>query len=298
MSVVMKIGVKDFVYAELLTDPAGGTPTYGTVYPIPAVNQVNYVSNSSISRAYGDDGLQAAAETVGDQSLTVNLLQIPQADRQRLLGLTYAAGVLESKATNLSPYVACGFKISRDNGSFGYVWFPKVKFQKPGTDAQTKANSINFQMETLEGAVVNLTANNVYRVMAETDDTNLPASTLANFFAAPVVSSGADLGALNVTVAKLTTQARWTFTKTGGGNVTLTQANLTTSNLPVFKGTSAVPQAGTYVIGGNGTATVTVTFTPTTPFGAVAVSGSVVAGKVYDSNGVYAPATGAVWTSD
>jgi phi13 family phage major tail protein len=295
---IIPIGVKGFRYAELLTDPAGGTPTYGTVYPIPALKAAVYTTNASLSRAYGDDGLQAAAETVGAQTLAIDLLEIPQDDKNRLLGLDYAAGILQSKATNLSPYVAVGFEVTRDDGSSDYVWFPKVKFQKPGQDAQTKAETITYQSEMLEGAVVNLTANNVYRVMARTNDPNVSATTITNWFNAPVTSSGADLGALNVTVAKLTTQARWTFTKTGGGNIILTQSNLNTNTLPVYKNSSGAPIAGAYVIGNNGTATVTVTFTPTVAFGAVPVSASVVAGQVFDQNGVRAPATGAVWTSD
>lgn len=292
------IGVKDFVYAVQLTDPAGGTPTYDTIYSIPAIKSAVFNSAASIARAYGDDGVQASAETVGDMSLSIDLHELPQDDKNRILGVTYSAGVLVNSATDVSPYVACGFKISRNDGSYDYVWFPKVMFQKPSSDNQTKGNAITFQSEMLEGAVVNLTANNVWRVAVRTSDTNAAASTISNWFSNVVFASGADLGALTAVVAKSTTKGTITITKAGGGSFTIDTNTVSSETIPFYKGSSAEPIAGTYAFGGQGTATVTITFTPTVAFGIVAVSAGVAKDKVVDTNGVYVGQAGAVWTSD
>lgn len=299
MAVNPVIGCRDFVYAELLTDPAGGTPTFGTVYNIEAIKSFNYNSASSMSRAYGDNSVVAAAENVGDQSLTIDLNDIPMADKARLLGHTYVNGQLTQSKDDISPYFAVGAKIDLNDGSYIAVWFPKVKFMKPGQDAATKESSVSYQIQSLEGAILNLSANGNYRASIRTDDTSVPAGTITAWFNAPVFSSGADLGALNVVVAKNTTKARFTFTKTGGGNITLATDQLNTSNLPVYKGSNAAPIAGAYAItSGQGTATVVVDFTPTVAFGAVAVAGSVSPNGITDQNGVRATQTGAVWTSD
>jgi hypothetical protein len=150
----------------------------------------------------------------------------------------------------------------------------------------------------MEGKVVKLTCNGNFHQSVRTDDALVLSATLTGWFTQPVISSSADLNALNVVIAKSTTKSTSTFTKTGGGLITLQQDQLIAANIPHYKGANAVPIAGAYVITNNGTATVTVTFTPTAAFTAVAVSAGVSPNKVFDQNGVAATQTGAVWTSD
>jgi hypothetical protein len=98
-----------------------------------------------------------------------------------------------------------------------------------------------------------------------------------------------------VDITKVSTNAVFTFTKTGGGLVTLAAADLTTANLPVYKtGASQVPIAGVYTPTNNGTATVTVTFVPGVAFGSAFVCGS--AHNIKDQNGVTVTSRGAVIT--
>jgi phi13 family phage major tail protein len=295
-----RIGLKDVVYTLLdeASDVAGGTPTYGTIYPLTNAIELSFDPASSASTLFADDGAAFTAETVGEMTVSLGNADILPEDMSRILGHAYVGGKIVETVDDASPYIAIGAKITRIGGVYEYFWLPKVKLNKPANTATTKGSSIEFQTPMLEGRVVKLTANNTYRVKVRTDDANATSTTLTNWFLAPVTSSGADLGALSAVVAKSTTKATFTFTKVGGGNITLTQGQLTTASLPTYKGANAAPIAGTYVITNNGTATVTVTFTPTVAYGAVAVSGGVVPSKVFDTNGVACAQTGAVWTSD
>lgn len=296
-----RIGLKDVKYAVLTesSDVVGGTPTYGTVYSLANAIELSFDPASSASTLFADDGAAFSAETTGEMTISFGIADILPEDMARILGHTYANGIVNETTDDASPYIAIGGKRTMTGGTYEYFWLPKVKLNKPASTATTKGASIEFQTPMLEGRVVKLTANNTYRVRARTDDDNASAVLIQNFFNAPLFDDNADLGALNVAVAKNTTKARFTFTKTGGGNITLNAADLTIANLPTYKGSNAAPIAGTYAItSGNGTATVVVDFTPTVAYGAVAVSGAVSPNGVKDQNGVYAVQTGAVWTSD
>lgn len=294
------IGLKDAVYCLMTGGDTSTTdsPTYGTIYPLTGAVELGFDPGSSASSLFADDGLSEAAETVGEMKITLNVKGLRQADRARMLGHTDALGVMAENTSDVSPYIAIGARRMMAGGQFEYFWLPKVILTKPKHEGKTKAASIEFQTPMFEGTVMKLTYNNIYRTRTVTDNASVPAGTLTAWFNSPVITSGADLGALNVAVAKSTTKATFTFTKVGGGLITLSQGQLTTASLPTFKGTNAVPIAGAYVITNNGTATVTVTFTPGVAYGAVAVAGAVNPNAVFDQNGVAATATGAVWTSD
>jgi phi13 family phage major tail protein len=301
-----RIGLSDVVYAVLdeSTDVSGGTPTYGTITPLANALELSFDPAGNESMLFADDGPAFLADNVGEMKLSFGIADIDPEDLAIILGHTYANGITEELPTDQSPYIAIGAKKLRSGKSgsslvYDYFWLLKVKLMKPKEDAKTKGASIEFQTPMLEGMAVQLVANGIYRTWLRTDDANATSTTITNWFSQVVLSSSVDLGALNVAVAKNTTKARFTFTKTGGGNITLTAADLNTNNLPTYKGNNAVPVAGAYAItSGNGTATVVVDFTPTVAYGAVAVSGSVTYHGIKDQNGVYAEQTGAVWTSD
>lgn len=286
-----RIGVSNVVYALLTesSDVAGGTPAWGTVYSLPNVTNVNFNSASSLTTLYADDGPRFAADTVGDMSFSFTLADINPDDEARLLGHTRTNGVTIKNATDTSPYVAIGFRVLRSgkessNAVYSYYWFHKVLFQKPNVEQNTKGASIEFTLPVLEGRVTALISNNQYMTTARTDDATVSATTLTNWFNQPVVGS-ADLNALNAAIAKSSTNVAITFTKTGGGNLSMPADYLTTNTIPIVKGTAI--QAGTYGVSGNGTASVVVTFTPTVAFGTASVAVTVT-NQVRDSYGVAA----------
>lgn len=296
-----RIGLRSVVYALLdeSTDVVGGTPTYGTVYPLANAIDLSFDPAGSAATLFADDGAAFTAETVGEMAISFGQADILPEDMARILGHTYANGIVAENTSDQSPYIAIGAKMLRagkDSGQdvYEYFWLTKVKLTKPKQDAKTKAASIEFQTPMFEGRVVKLTANNNYRTRVRTDDPTASSTTITNWFSQPVVTSAPDLGALSATITKSSTNVLYTFGKVGGGNVTLTAAQLTVNALPVFKGASAVPQAGAYVIGSNGTAAPTVTFTPTVAFGTASVSAGVSPNSVYDQNGVACAVAGAV----
>lgn len=199
-----RIGLRDVVYAILdeSTDIVGGTPSYGTVYPLANSLDLSFDPGSSSASLFADDGLAFSAETVGEMKISLGNADILPEDMARVLGHTYANGQIVDNSLDQSPYIALGAKMLRSgkdstNLVYDYVWMYKCKLQKPKFDAKTKGASIEYQTPMLEGLVAKLTATNDYRMRMRTDDPNAVAVTLSGFFTT-VTLPGASLTAVTV----------------------------------------------------------------------------------------------------
>lgn len=292
--------LRDFVYAQVLTDEVTGTPTFDTVYSIPNIIEASFDSASSGTRLYGDDGPSFFGETVGDMKITINIADILPEHINRMLGHGYASGQITKKTTDQSNYLAIGFKIGRDAAVDEYFWYYKTKPVKPSVSAKTKAASVEWQTPTMEFAVLKLASSTyagTYSMNMRTDDTNASSTTLTNFFT-NVTLPGADNTSLTATIAEGTVgdagKVVFTFVKGSSASFSLDSATCTSATLPVM--TSAGLTAGTYVVGTAGTS-VTVKFTPTTPFGSAVDVAAVVTTSVKDTSGVSATLAGDLFTT-
>ena len=184
-----RIGLKDVVYAVLdeSTDVAGGTPVWGTIYPLSNALDMSFDPGSATASLFADDGLKFASDTVGEMKITLGVADLLPEHVARLLGHEYSAGQIIDNVSDQSPYVALGAKLSRSgkdgaNEVYDYVWLYKVKLSKPKFDAKTKGSSIEYQTPMMEGLVCALTSSGDYRLRMRTDDPAASATTLTNFF--------------------------------------------------------------------------------------------------------------------
>lgn len=255
------IGLSDFHYALLTADPAGGTPTWGTIYSVPNVlRKASWNPNTSSAYLFADDEVQNVAETIGEMKLSINFADLPPEHQARMLGHSYASGQIVEKAGDTSPYLAVGFKALRSDGSYSYFWYYKGKFTKPALDHTTKEQSIKYQEMTLELAITTLFADKSYRIHARSDDTNFTGS--ATWWNA-VVRSTSDLTALSVVIAKSGLNTTFTFAKVSGlSSFNMDSLFINNKYLVVIADADQSLVAGVYTAVGK-----VVTFVPTTPFG-------------------------------
>jgi phi13 family phage major tail protein len=195
------IGLRDVYYALLLTDPVGGTPTYGAPVRLAGAISAAVNPNTSSATLFTDDGPGDVAATLGEISLELNLADIPLDAQSVLLGASLAGGILKSKATDVAPWLAIGFRTLKSNGSYRYVWLAKGKFTVPEDDFATKADSIEFKTPTIKGAFVRRDSDDEWKRQADQD---IPGSTTAitNWFNGPMV--GASVPVASITVAPAT----------------------------------------------------------------------------------------------
>ena len=155
----MRIGCDNLVYAKMTTeDTAETAPVYGAVTPAPGVMHININPNSSLATAFFDDGPGDTASTLGNIEVEIEKNALTTTNKADLLGHVIDAngGVVYSD-NDVPPWVAVGFRTLKSNGKYRYVWMYKGKFADPEDNSETKADSINFQSDTITGQFVKLT---------------------------------------------------------------------------------------------------------------------------------------------
>jgi phi13 family phage major tail protein len=244
----------------MLTDNAADSvPTYDTIYNLPDAIRLSFNPNSSRTNLFADDGIAfTGVSSIGEGTLTLETADLTPDHESRLLGNSYASGASVLKTSDQPAYVAIGGEMLLDTGAYAYVWFYKVKFSVPTSEDTTKGASVEFRTKSMEGSTLKLnsTANlGAVRIKTRTDDPAASSTFLANFFTAvPFASS--DLNAVTVTAAAGTSgKIVFTFTKAGGGNITLNETTFTASNIYVsIDSTGALVTPSGWVFGTGGAA--------------------------------------------
>lgn len=207
MSVAIKkpqIGIQDVVFATLTesTDVSGGTPTYGTVTALAGGMKFEMNPNSGLAPLYADDKAAVVASFTGRWQGNVDLYDIEPSSYATIMGMTRASGMEADTYLDQAPWVAIGYKIllyaSGSTTYYRYRWLLKCKFGKPQQGGETKKEGIDYKALTLPMEAVPLLANNIIQVSVRTDDSEASATTLTNWFNAPVLSTSVSLSAVTL----------------------------------------------------------------------------------------------------
>jgi phi13 family phage major tail protein len=222
----MRIGCDHLVYAIMTTEDTESTaPVYGDVKTAPGVMHVNINPNASLATAFFDDGPGDTASTLGNIDVEIQKNTLTAENKADLLGHEMDAnGGIVYADDDSPPFVALGFRTLKSNGKYRYVWLYKGRFADPEDNNETKADSINFQSDTVSGQFVKLAYPTVvngkskrswkYEIDSDTpeasqgvmdawfDDVVFPSS--ADVVAPPIVAAFAPGTALNSTKATIT----------------------------------------------------------------------------------------------
>lgn len=144
------IGVSDFAYALLIKDDKTGVE-YGDFISIPGLNKITVNPESSTASNYGDNATMETATALGDISISLDLVNLPDADRAALTGHTLKDGVMTYNSNDVTPYVAIRFKGKMANGKNRHVKVLKVMFQETKDEYDTQTEKVAFKNPQLEG---------------------------------------------------------------------------------------------------------------------------------------------------
>lgn len=197
-----RIGCDNLVYAPMTTeDTATTAPAYGTVVKAPGVMSININPNGSQETLFADDGPMETASTLGKIDVEIQKNELTTQNKADLLGHTIDTnGALVYGDSDISPWVAIGFRTLKSNGKYRYVWLYKGKFTEPEDNNETKGDSINFQSDTISGQFVRLNSSFTvggkqirpwkYELDGDSAEANALA-TIAGWFNKPVLPNGA-----------------------------------------------------------------------------------------------------------
>ncbi len=154
----MRIGCDNLHYAIMTAeDTATAPPTYAAVKPAPGLMHLNINPNSSLATAFFDDGPGDSAATIGNIDVEVEKNVLTAEMKEDWLGHTLdTKGGVVFAGDDSPPYIALGFRTLKSNGKYKYVWLYKGRFSDPEDNAETKADSITFQSDTITGQFVQM----------------------------------------------------------------------------------------------------------------------------------------------
>ena len=267
------IGLSGLVLAEVLSDDENGI-VYGTPFSIPGAVVATINPNSSVETDYADDGAFFAQNNRGNTELSLETIDITPENEARMLGQKRVNGVTIETDLDQSPYFAFGAKVlmagSDENGDavYTYLWYAKGKFSVPESGGETKRDSITFGHKNLTAQFVKTQfvpdgqKSGTIGSRIRTDDPEVPAALIENWFDAPVISVAQNTGAFTVTAAGGSNNTViLTGSKEGGANVSFGRASAKLGETIIVTDASGEFVEGTIAFGGTATAP-TITFTP------------------------------------
>jgi len=189
----MRIGCDNLVYAKMITeDTATTAPVYSEVVSAPGVMSININPNASLATAFYDDGPGETASTLGNIEVEIQKNALTSQNKADLLGHTIDAnGGVVYGDNDTPPWVAIGFRTLKSNGKYRYVWLYKGRFSDPEDNNETKADSINFQSDTIRGQFVKLNypvavasgvAKRVWKYEIDADSPDANEATMSTWF--------------------------------------------------------------------------------------------------------------------
>ena len=149
------IGLDKLFYAPI-TEGENGDETYGTPVMLAKAMTAELSIELNEATLYADDG---AAEIVKE----------------------FKSGTLSLGVDDI------GVSSAEANGTYRYFWLYRVKFAVPGTNLQTKGDSITFSTPTIEGTILRrnkVDGKNEHPWKAEVneDDSGVQASTISGWY--------------------------------------------------------------------------------------------------------------------
>lgn len=188
------IGLNNFHYAVLTEDGEAGA-TYETPVKLARAISATITPITGTADLYADDGLAETAESRSGAEIEIGVDQLPTAAQAALLGheITPQGGIIK-RTTDVSPYVAIGFRSPNSDGSEKLVWLFKGKFTVPSESYVTKGESIEFQTPTMTGRFLRRDYDNAYQYSVNTGDEGVDATAVDTWFTGvpdPLAPTGA-----------------------------------------------------------------------------------------------------------
>lgn len=165
------ISVENLYYALELTDPSGGTSTYGTPKPVGKSVKISVEPDIADASFYGDSSLQEYATQFVSSKVSLETEVLPLSVISDILGhqLDNAGGMVYSK-NDYAPYVALMYRRKKANGHYRYIKLFKCKFKDGKEDGETVSNSLKIQDDTLDGTCFARYSDGQWRVSKDQDE--------------------------------------------------------------------------------------------------------------------------------
>jgi len=170
-------GIRGLVGAEVLADN-GDEITFGTPFPIAGTSELSKETDSSSEAHYYDNIPGVVIDSVGSDTIGVNVSAVPLSVISKITGQKYdeATGTL-IEGVAIAPYLAIGYITDDTDGNEVFVWRMKGKFARPGSTHATKDNGTGANGQTLNYTGISTTHKFVANDNKGASGINCPSAT-------------------------------------------------------------------------------------------------------------------------
>jgi len=179
------IGLSKLHYAIMTTeDTPTSAPVYGTPKRLVGVNSVSISPENDSATLYGDNMALDTKSSTKERTITLEVARMPLEDQAALLGYSYDSSTkkLAVNGDAAAPNVAIMYELDTDENKKWYYVFYKGKFAPSPEDANTRGDTLEYGLHSVEGTFVARMDNKlVYEIKeAEATDTTTATSWYAS----------------------------------------------------------------------------------------------------------------------
>lgn len=142
-------GIRGLV-AAILEEDSKENLTYETPFYVAGSSELTKETETSSETHYYDNMAAIVIDSVGADTVNVNVSAVPLDVVAKLTGQKYdttTKALIEGEA--IAPYCAMGYITDDTDGNEIYVWRYKGKFTRPGSTHKTKNNGTDADGQTL-----------------------------------------------------------------------------------------------------------------------------------------------------
>lgn len=174
------IGLSKLHYAIMTTeDTPTSAPVYGTPKRLVGVNSVSISPENDSATLYGDNMALDTKSSTKERTITLEVARMPLENQAELLGYTYDSSTkkLAVNGDAAAPNVAIMYELDTDEGKKWYYVFYKGKFAPSPEDANTRGDTLEFGLHSVEGTFVARMDNKLVYEIKEAEGTDTTVAT-------------------------------------------------------------------------------------------------------------------------
>ena len=174
------IGLSKLHYARMTTeDTATTAPVYETPKRLIGVNSVSISPENDTATLYGDNMALDSKSSTRQRTITLEIARLSPEDQAALLGYEYDSSTKKMSVNGdaAAPNVAIMYELDTDEGKKWYYVFYKGKFAPSNEDANTRGDSLEYGLHSIEGTFVARIDNGLVYEIKEADATDTTTAT-------------------------------------------------------------------------------------------------------------------------
>ncbi len=181
------VGLEKLYYAKIIKDDETGLTFDKPIY-LPGVKEIKISPKANTEKLFAENKIWDQKTTLEDIELSVNIVDLTNAQQADLLGQTIATeGGVFATSDDIAPYIALLYKANKSNGKNKYGILYKGKMELPDDSAKGQEGKVDFQTPEMKATFQSTIFNSMWKYNVDEDDENCPSDIESKFFTSVII---------------------------------------------------------------------------------------------------------------